>query len=289
MRVLVLGAGGMAGHMITLRLMEKGHNVTGFARRKLSFCDCITGDVKDTKELGDMLQTGAYDTVINAVGILQAGMENDPANGIWTNACLPHLLAKATDGLSTRIIHLSTDCVFSGHDRGKYTERDFCSADDGYGRSKTLGELNDNKNLTFRTSIIGPDINPKGTGLFNWFMAQNGEIKGYSKAIWTGVTTLALADAIDAAMKQNLTGLYHLVNGLNINKYDLLMLFHTLRKVPISILPCEDYVIDKSLVNTRGDFRFALKTYEAMIDDMGDWILAHRQLYPHYKEAHNGF
>lgn len=289
MKALVLGAGGMAGHMIALRLMEKGHDVTGLARRELSFCRCITKDVRDTAELEHILKAGTYDAVINGVGVLQAGTENAPYNGIWVNSCLPHFLARATRSLNTKVVHLSTDCVFSGHDGGNYTERDFCSADDYYGRSKTLGELKDDKNLTLRTSIIGPDINEKGTGLLNWFMAQNGEIKGFSKAIWTGVTTLALADAIDAAMEQNITGLYHLVNGQSINKYDLLILFNKLRKKPLAILPNEDYVIDKSLVNTRRDFRFELKSYDGMIDDMAHWDLGHRQLYPHYKEAHNGF
>ena len=288
MRALVLGAGGMAGHMIALRLMEKGHDITGLARRELSFCRCITSDVADTAKLTQILQAGAYDAVINGVGVLQAGVKNDPDRGIWANACLPHFLAKVTAPLNTRVVHLSTDCVFSGHDGGKYTERDFRSSNDDYGRSKALGELNDDKNLTLRTSIIGPDINEKGTGLFNWFMAQNGEIKGYSKAIWTGVTTVEMADAIHAAMEQNITGLLHLVNGRNINKYDLLMLMNKLRKKPVTILPFGDYVIDKSLVNTREDFRFQFKSYEEMIHDMGNWILHHRQLYPHYKEAHNG-
>lgn len=282
MRILVLGAGGMAGHTLTIRLAELGHQVTGLARKKLHFCDCIELDVRDEAKLREILLTEQFDAVVNAVGALQRTVADEPARGIWTNSYFPHLLADMTAATSTRVIHLSTDCVFDGHDNGGYLEADAPNAVDDYGRSKALGELNDSKNLTLRMSIVGPDINQNGTGLFNWFMHQHGEINGYAKAIWTGVSTTTLGDAIHAALNQNLTGLYHLVNNDSINKYELLNLFNELRMEPVHIRKTEDYTVDKSLKSTRSDFNFAVPSYREMILEMGRWINRHKELYPDY-------
>lgn len=283
MKVLVLGAGGMAGHVIAISLREKGHSVTGLARRELPFCHTIVTDITNFSGIKSILDFGGFDAVINAIGILPGAISENLYNGIWINACLPHLLAELTKGASTRIIHLSTDCVFSGHDGGQYREADFRSANDAYGRSKALGELHDHKNLTFRMSIVGPDRNENGIGLFNWLMKQTGEVPGYKHALWTGVTTIALADAIHAALEQNLAGLYHLVNNTAINKYELLKLFSRLKITPVSIRPDDSYLVDKSMVNTRSDFRFEIPSYDEMIKDMGKWIEAHQALYPHYE------
>jgi dTDP-4-dehydrorhamnose reductase len=275
MKLLVLGAGGMAGHVIAIRLAALGHDVTGFARGELSFCETIVGDVM-TADLFEIVRK--YDAVINCIGVLNKAVDNEPHRGIWLNSYLPHLLAVH----SKRVIHISTDCVFSGCDGGGYNEDSFRSADDYYGRTKALGELNDGENLTFRTSIIGPDINKNGIGLFNWFMKQTRELSGFRKAIWTGVTTITLADAVEAALRQELTGLYHLVNNEIINKYELLNMFNTLRTKPVSIKTDYNHAADKSLVNNRKDFNFLIPSYENMIENMGRWIAGNRGLYPHY-------
>lgn len=281
MKLLILGAGGMAGHMMVLRLTELGYDVVGLARRKLSFCENIVADITDEKVLKDILCREHYDVIVNAVGILPKSINENPANGIWINAYFPHFLAEITADTKTKIIHLSTDCVFSGHDKGSYRESDLPTARDYYGRSKTLGELNDRKNLTFRTSIVGPDINKNGVGLFHWFMKQDEQVNGFTNVIWTGVTTLTLANAVHAAIKDNLTGLYHLVNNQVINKYELLKLFNGLRKRPVEIIPMDDFVADKSLLNTRIDFHFIAPSYSEMVSEMGAWIAVHKELY-HY-------
>ena len=275
MKLLVLGAGGMAGHIAAIRLSEYGHIVTGFARRDLSFCQTIVGDTM-TVNLPEIVRQ--YDAVINCIGILNKAVDADTYNGVWLNSYLPHMLAAN----AKRVIHISTDCVFSGHNGGDYNEDSFRSADTLYGRSKALGELNDDKNLTFRTSIVGADINKNGIGLFNWFMKQDEAVSGYTDAIWTGVTTLTLANAIHAALEQNLTGLYHLVNNEIISKFELLKLFNSLRSNPIHIVADDTVHENKSLVCTRSDFDFKVPSYSEMILSMGEWIQAHRQLYPHY-------
>lgn len=152
-----------------------------------------------------------------------------------------------------------------------------------YDRSKALGEIVNDKDLTFRMSIIGPDIDPQGIGLFNWFMKQTGTIQGYGKAIWNGVTTIELSRAIVAALQQNLTGLYHLIQLIPIDKCSLLELFaNTFQRSHISIQRTNDVQINKSLINTRKDFSFVVKDYETQILDMRRWIIDHQKLYPHY-------
>lgn len=282
MKLLVLGAGGMAGHLITVYLREAGHDVTGFARRELSHCKGIVGDVTDFPFLKHIIISQEYDAVINAVGLLNQYAEEDKAAAVLVNSYLPHYLSELTRKLKTRIIHMSTDCVFSGQ-RGGYRESSLRDGESFYDRSKALGELVNDKDLTFRNSIIGPDINEKGIGLFHWFMMQAGPVQGYSRVIWSGVTTLTLAKAMEQALTENLTGLYHLVNNDTISKYELLMLFNKyLRKGRVEIKPSPSPVLDKSLISTRKDFSFQVPDYETMVREIGEWMEGHRELYPHY-------
>lgn len=281
MKILVLGAGGMAGHMIALRLKEKGHDVTGAARRMLSFCEHICIDVTDEAALTRILLQGNYDAVVNAIGVLHE-INFKPAYGIWINSYFPHRLIELLEHTNTKLIHLSTDCVFGGHDGGCYQESSVPTATDYYGRSKLLGEFEDDKNLVFRMSIVGPDINENGVGLFHWFMRQKEAVDGYAKVIWSGVSTIVLADAIDAALHQGLTGIYQLVNNDSLSKYDLLKLFNDLRREKIIISKMTDYSVNKSLVNTRKDFDFIVPPYREMVGGIGEWIRSHQELYPWY-------
>ncbi len=126
-------------------------------------------------------------------------------------------------------------------------------------------------------------MNPNGIGLFNWFMKQKGTIQGFSGAIWTGVTTLTLAKAMEQAIKENLTGLYNLVNNTSISKYDLLNLFNKyFKNCSINIEKNENLKLDKSLRSTRKDFSFEVPNYEHMIIEMKEWVDTHKELYPHY-------
>jgi len=282
MKLLVLGATGMAGHTITLYLNEAGHDVTAFSRSKFSYCNNIIGDARDLDLLGAIVEDGNYDAVINAIGVLSDEAEINKSLAVLLNSHLPHFLSDFTKAMKTRIIHMSTDCVFSGK-TGGYSENSFRDGETFYDRSKALGELENNKDLTFRTSIIGPDSNEDGIGLFNWFMKQEKNISGFKKAIWSGVTTLTLAKAMEKAIDEELTGLYHLVNNEKLSKYDLLKMFNWYFKgAAIIIEPSDKVILDKSLVNNRADFMFKVPGYEDMIVDMKEWIEKHRDLYPHY-------
>lgn len=282
MKVLVLGAAGMAGHTIALYFKEQGHDVTAFSRKPFSFCSWIQGDVFDTGHLRAVIADGDYDAVINCIGLLNQFAESAPEKAVYINSYLPHLIVAWLEDKRTRFIQMSTDCVFAGN-TGPYSENSFPDGRSYYDRTKALGEVNDKKNLTFRNSIVGPDINEDGIGLFHWFMKQSGCINGFTKAVWTGVTTLTLAKAMEQALIQNLTGLYNLVNNRSITKYDLLCLFNKyFRNDDLTINPSESLVLDKTLICCRTDFDFVVPTYEQMVIEMKEWVDSHKELYPLY-------
>ena len=282
MRFLVLGATGMAGHTIAIYLKEQGYDVTAFTRRPFLLCKNIIGDVSNFKLIEDVIGKGKFDVVINCIGILNKNAETNKHEAVFLNSYLPHYLSHLTKNIETKVIQMSTDCVFSGKS-GNYRENSFRDGATFYDRSKALGELENNKDLTFRNSIIGPDMKENGIGLFNWFMKQNGTINGYTKVIWTGVTTLTLAKAMERAATENLTGVYNLVNNESISKFDLLGLFNKyIRDERITILPNDTVSLNKSLVNYRKDFSFEVPRYEQMVIEMKEWIYNHKKLYPHY-------
>lgn len=283
MKFLILGASGMAGHTICLYLKEQGYDVTGFARKELDFVNTVVGDAFDLNFLKGIITVGNYDVVVNAIGILNKQAEDEKANAIFLNSYLPHFLAMITKNMKTKIVHISTDCVFSGK-IGNYTETSLRDGEKFYDRSKALGELEDNKNLTLRSSIIGPDLNSNGIGLLNWFMQQDGIVKGYVKAIWTGQTTLQLAKTIEIAVHDNACGLYNMVPNESISKYNLLKLFNFyLRKDMVKIIPSNDVIGNKSLKRTRYDFNYEVPNYCDMIQELSNWIFKHKDMYPHYK------
>ena len=282
MKFLVLGCNGMAGHMISLYLKEQGHDVLGFDRRPSSLIDSVVGDAMDAVFIKNLIGKNKYDSVINCIGLLNQFAENNKAGAAYLNAFFPHYLAELTDGTDTQIIHMSTDCVFSGK-RGQYTEDDLRDGTTFYDRSKALGELEDEKNITLRNSIVGPDINPKGIGLLNWFMQQQGEVNGYTGAMWTGQTTLQLAKTMEVAAKEKAHGLYNTVPDNSISKSNLLGLFNKyMRGDKIKINPVDKMAADKSLKRTRWGFTYKIPDYEQMIIELADWMRKHKDLYPHY-------
>lgn len=283
MKILVLGCNGMAGHLISLYFKEQGHEVVGFARQQSSLLDnTIIGDASDMTFIKQTVDEGNYDAIINCIGLLNQFAENNKAMAVLLNGYLPHYLVEITKDTKTRVIHMSTDCVFAGND-GPYDEDALPNGATFYDRSKAVGEINNDKDLTFRNSIVGPDIKNSGIGLFNWFMKQKGHISGFTGAIWTGVTTYTLAKALDQALKENLTGLYNLVNNQSINKFDLCSLFNKyFRGGEVEINPDDKLQLDKSLRCKRTDFSFVVSSYEQQIKEMREWIDAHPSLYPHY-------
>lgn len=287
MKFFVLGCNGMAGHTISLYLQEQGHDVLGFDRAESQLLQkSIAGDAFDTKSIEAIIKSGKFDSVINCIGILNQFAEKNHALAAFLNSYFPHFLAKVTEGTDTQVIHMSTDCVFSGK-KGCYSENDFRDGETFYDRTKALGELEDEKNITMRNSIVGPDINPKGIGLLNWFMNSTanslGPLQGYTKTMWTGQTTLQLAKTMEVAAKEKAHGLYNTVPDRSISKCDLIGLFNKyLRGGKVQINPVDGVIADKSLKRSNFEFGYRIPDYEVMVAELADWIMRHKYLYPHY-------
>jgi dTDP-4-dehydrorhamnose reductase len=282
MKILILGCNGMAGFTISKYLSDNGYEVIGIARSKSPIIRTIIQDVQDFKSLEDVINTRNFNVIINCIGILNKDAENNPANAVLLNTYLPHKLVELTKNMQTRIIHMSTDCVFSGK-TGGYSENDFPDGETFYDRSKALGEIKDNVNLTLRGSIVGPDIKPNGTGLFNWFMKQKGTVSGYSKAIWSGVTTLELAKIMKVAIEDESVGLMHIVPDNPINKLELLKIFNlNFKENGLDIVANTSYQVNKSLIRSNYDLNYSVPNYEEMVKEMKLWIEQNKKYFSHY-------
>jgi dTDP-4-dehydrorhamnose reductase len=266
-KVLIIGATGMLGHMtyMYLKKLDKYQLFNSVYRTNLTK-DSIVCNVRNEKELSSLFSKVRPSIVVNCVGALVNESKENPSNAIYLNAILPHKLKDFCNQYQSKLIHISTDCVFSGKD-GSYTEEDFRDADDVYGRSKALGEITETPHCTLRTSIVGPELKQNGTGLFHWFINQKEQVQGFTNALWSGVTTLELAKAIDKAIENNLIGLYHVTNGKPISKFDLLHLFNELRENKIKIFPNNEFKINKTLKKSN-KFDFKVLDYKSMLQEM---------------------
>ena len=279
-KILVIGIKGMAGHVIFNKFKDEyGFAVYGIARNIEPSENTFNLDVSNTNALEQIIAENKFDVIVNCIGILNKDAENNPDKAIWFNSYFPHYLEKITKNTATKVIHISTDCVFSGK-KGNYTEEDFKDGIGFYAQSKALGEVDNEKDLTIRTSIIGPELNKNGIGLFHWFMSQpeNAQLKGYSQAYWSGITTIELAKVIDEVLSsQNASGLVHVARKEKIDKYNLLKLFNEVfRNNTIAIDSDDSYRIDKSLVSIREDFKYKVPSYKEMLLEMKEWIDSHR-------------
>lgn len=277
---LVLGSNGLLGHVVSLYLREAGENVTCISRSYSSVTNNHTMDLLNQIELKTYLDKENFDWIINCAGILNKSAEENVFEAISINALLPHYLVHLTSNKKTRIIQISTDCVFDGK-KGLYSESSIPNAQDHYGITKRLGELNDEKSLTIRTSIVGPEYGNNRKGLFEWFMRSQGNVNGFSKAIWSGVTTIQLAKFIHSLKKHDIHGIINYVNNESISKFELLTLFKNVFQKNIIINQDSEYSINKSLVS---DFlqehkNLAVPSYLEMVKEMKIWIRNHKEIY----------
>jgi dTDP-4-dehydrorhamnose reductase len=283
-RVLVLGSSGMAGHVLALSLKAMGSmTVMNAGPRKAVFEDTILCDLSTAQSIRAFLDSIRPDVVINCVGILTKAAEDDKLSAVWFNAYFPHLLSEWASRHGAKLVHISTDCVFSGNG-GPYRVDSPRDGDLFYDRSKALGELDNGRDLTIRTSIIGPELSARGVGLFNWFMTQRGRVSGYRHVLWSGVTTIELARFIALVLERyrDASGLLQVSHSSGISKYDLLELIKREMGRSIAIEPSDVLRIDKRLIPCLGGLDFKVKDYEEQVRDMAAWIKGRSALYPHY-------
>jgi len=252
-KIAVLGAGGMLGHKMFQHLRSAFPTTVGITRggpiSRAYPSAILTGiDAADFEMLAGILRAMRPDYVVNCIGIVKQRAEaQDPVQAIAINALLPHRLALLAESWGGRLIHFSTDCVFSGA-RGCYREEDSSDASDLYGCTKYLGEVQTGNALTLRTSIIGRELTG-GRSLLEWFLSRKGgAVRGFRRVIWSGVTTNHAASLVGKIIRDHsgLTGLYQ-VAGLPISKHDLLCMLREAYSRQIEIIPDESESSDRSM------------------------------------------
>ncbi len=279
MRILVLGGGGMLGHRLWIELSRE-HEVWATVRSSGDQVPALRGvdrsrlleevDVTNADQLTRVIGDVRPELVINCVGLVkQRSAANDSLLAIEVNALFPHRLANVCLAAGSRVIHVSTDCVFSGR-AGAYTESSFADAEDLYGRSKLLGEIAYPHAITLRTSIIGRELTTR-QGLTEWFLAQQRRVKGYTRSRFSGVTTHEFARVVSEYVipRWDLSGLYHLSSS-SITKYELLELLAAAYRHDVEIEPEDQTVCDRTLDSTR--FKqatgFVPRTWPEMVHEM---------------------
>lgn len=272
----------MLGHQVVNYFLRfHDYDVIDIALRSKLREKTIISDVTDGVAFERVVTEQSPDFIVNCIGVLIHGSSN-VGNAIYLNAYLPHQLKKISKNINAKLIHISTDCVFSGS-KGGYIESDVKDGQGIYPQTKILGEIEDDSNLTLRTSIVGPELKINGEGLFHWFMNQQGDISGFTKSIWSGVTTIELAKAVKWSIDNEITGLYHVTNNTIISKYELLKLFQKHIKKDINIKPVDENNVDKSFIDTRLLMNYKIPSYDEMISDMASLIVNNRSLYSQYK------
>lgn len=279
MRILILGGDGMLGHQL-LTYLQPRHDVKVTLRQDIAVYrqyglfnsenayDSI--DVRSLERLVEVLADFRPEAVINAVGIVkQRPSAKESIPSLEINALLPHRLSVLCKGSGTRLVHMSTDCIFSGK-KGNYQEIDPSDAEDLYGKTKYLGETQDNHCLTLRTSIIGRELSRKKS-LLEWFLSQTGTVKGFTKAIYTGFTTLEMSRIIEKMLLNHpeASGVYQ-VSSEPISKFELLLLFREKLGHDIEIIPDDSFCCDRSLDSTRfrTDFNYTSPSWPDMIEEL---------------------
>ena len=284
MRILILGGTGMLGHQLLTSLADK-HEVKvtlrgpiheyehyGLFNRNNAF-DNI--DVSDLPALTGVLENFRPEAVINAVGLIkQLDAANYTKSNIELNALFPWQLSELCAMVGARVVQMSTDCVFSG-EKGSYTESDIADAMDVYGRTKYLGELDSAHAITLRTSIIGLELNRKKS-LIEWFLQAHGSIRGFRRAIYSGFTTLEMANILDYILVDHpdINGVWHVASA-PVSKYDLLAgLSERLGRKDIEILPDDEFACDRSLDASRFNTAtgYVPPEWDKMLDDLAGQI-----------------
>jgi dTDP-4-dehydrorhamnose reductase len=280
MRTLILGGNGMLGHRLWLACRER-HDAYATLRGRLASSPGATlfapgrivegVSAEDFDSVVGALAAVRPEVVVNCVGIVkQRPAAEDPVASLTVNSLFPHRLARACRIGGIRLVHLSTDCVFSGR-RGAYTEEDPPDATDLYGRSKLLGEVTGEGCLTLRTSMIGRELSGS-QGLLEWFLAQRGQtVRGFRRALFSGLTTPALASRIVDVIEQqpDLSGLWHVASD-KISKHDLLCLIRDTMSLDVTIEPDDSVEVDRSLDDRlfRAATGLAAPDWPAMIDGL---------------------
>ena len=279
MKILVLGSTGMLGHIVSHYFSKSdNYKLYSLSRKSNNKINSFQCDVKDLSKLENIIKTIKPAVIINCIGLLITDTEKSIENAKYINSFFPKHLVELSKNYNYKVIHISTDCVFSGT-KGLYNEYSIKDAIDGYGITKSEGEIDAPGHLTIRTSIIGPDLKKNGTGLFQWIMNQKGEVKGFDNVKWTGVTTIELSKAIEFAILNSIDGIWNLTNESPISKYDLLnMLINAFNLSKVHLVKDFTNTSNKSLTSIR-KINYQVPSYENMIIELKEYFDSNIDLY----------
>ena len=259
MKILILGSNGLVGNTITRYFFEKENYQTiailrdysklKLFQKKFHQKFLVIENILDYEKTKKIIKSVKPDILINCLGITNKEITITPKQiekFIVINSLFPHWLQRLCSNIDARLIHFSTDCIFSGN-KGFYSEKDIPDPPDIYGRSKLLGELNFENTLTIRKSVIGHELASK-KGLLEWFLAQNNYVQGYKNVIFSGITVLELARLIDTYIipRSDLKGILN-ISGQSISKFDLLKILANVYNKSIEIIPNESMNINRTL------------------------------------------
>ncbi len=279
LKILILGGNGMIGHQlytswkdnhevkVTLRDSYKQYSHHKIFRKQDIFEKI---DVRTIETLKQTIIKAEPEVIVNAVGITKKNVRIDTGLTKKINSGFPHSLSEICSSNKIRLIHLSSDCVFSGK-KGNYSEKDIKDAEDTYGVSKSEGEIDMSNVLTIRKSTIGFELKNKH-GLLEWFLSQSGDVFGYTNAIFTGLTTRELAKKLIYIIEnqKNLSGILHLI-GEKIDKYSLLKKIKKIFKIKnVNVIPSSDFMCDRSLEGEKilKVFKYDIPTWDDMLEEM---------------------
>lgn len=287
---IVLGAQGMLGHVLYLRLREEIDKVKAYARStNTSLLPEIEYFDWETDHTLSFLQNEEPRFLFNCTGVLVKSSEDHRADAVLVNSYGPHKLAEVFKDKKTVVVNFSTDCVFSGAN-GPYGLNHAHDGKSFYARTKSVGEVRNDKDITIRTSIVGPELKANGSGLFHWWSQQEGPVRGYKRAIWSGWSTVELSSALAKWVRGVLQGTESAEGGVYqiatspISKYGLLIEWNRQFDRPrCDVRPDNDYVVDKSLVpSAYCPIPLRHLSHGKMAFDIRRWIKNHSDLYPHY-------
>ncbi len=261
---------------------SKKFNVFGLSKSKIYGKKHTLIDASNFDNIEKYIQKLKPKIIINCIGLLINQSNENLRKAIKINTLFPHFLDRLSFKYCYKLIHISTDCVFSGNKGDSYFENDFKDGIGNYSITKGLGEVINDRNLTLRTSVVGPELTNRNEELFNWFMSQTNDIDGFTNVYWSGVSTSELAKNVSWAIENNLKGLYHVTNGTKISKNDLLKLFKKYSKKKITIRPTLSSFSDKTLINSRKEFSCKVPSYDLMIKNIFIHLNNNKHLYPHY-------
>ena len=272
---MVYGGESMAGHVINEYLSNNDYKVIALDTSDIINYNGSSFNINEDKILNSV------EIAINCIRCLVEDSKKNIDKANLYNSHFPKFLEKIYKNTTTKVIHLSTDCVFSGG-KGNYSESDAPDGKSAYSRTKALGEINNEKDITIRTSYIGPNIGHYDEELFHWFLTQkNCTIKGFTKAFWNGVTTLELAKSIEKIININFSGIYHLAPKNYLSKYELLFMLKKLwKKEDLSLIKDETVSYNRTLIDSNKIIK--INNYNVMLEELFDYMIKRKYIYNHY-------